>query len=511
MFSRINSLGVYGMDSFLVQVEADITPGMYKYNIVGLPDTAVSEARDRVRSAIRNSRKYFPNAHITINLAPADVKKEGPLYDLPILVALLVSSNQLEDTLQDSAFLGELSLNGEVRPVNGVLPMIIRAREAGIRAIYIPRDNAAEGAAIDGITVYPVDTVTSLLRHLSGEQPIQPVKPADYQVLTAESNLDFSDIRGQESAKRAMEIAAAGGHNVIMIGPPGSGKSMIAKRIPTILPDMTQEESIETTKIHSIAGDLPQGVSLIRTRPFRAPHHTTSAISLSGGGVTPRPGEVSLAHNGVLFLDELPEFSRPALEILRQPMEDGRISISRVSGTVTYPCSVMVVGAMNPCPCGYLGHPTRNCSCSERAAAKYINRLSGPLLDRIDIQIEVPPVEYETISSDRKGESSADIRKRVNAARQIQQQRLKNTAAGCNAHMDEGQIHQYCVITPTARTLMKKVFEVLGLSARGHDKILKIARTIADLDGSEIIDDKHISEAIHYRSLDRKYWNRSGI
>lgn len=510
MFSRINSLGIYGMDAYPVKVEADITPGMYQFHIVGLPDAAVSEARDRVRSALRNSKKFFPSGHITVNLAPADIRKEGACYDLPILIALLVSSGQLDAGLEQSAFLGELSLSGEVRRINGVLPMLIKAREMGMKRIFIPAANRAEGAAIDGLEVYPVERVSDLLAHLTGEAPMKKVTSLPFCPELPVQQLDFSDVKGQETAKRAMEIAAAGGHNILMVGPPGSGKSMLAKRLPGILPDMTYEEAVETTMLHSIAGCLPAELSLVCSRPFRSPHHTTSPFSLSGGGSVPRPGEISLAHNGVLFLDEMPEFSRQVLEVLRQPLENGTITISRVSGTVTYPCSLMLVGAMNPCACGYFRHPTKQCSCSDKASARYLQRLSGPLLDRMDLQIEVPPVEYDTLSARSGGESSSEIRLRVNGARKRQGERLAGSGVNCNAHMTEGQLQQFCVLTEGGKALLRRVFEVLGLSARGHDKILKIARTIADLDCEEVIGEQHISEAVQYRTLDRKYFNRSG-
>lgn len=511
MLSKVKSVGIFGLHTFPVETEVYVSSGKYRFDIVGLPDAAVNEAKERVWAAVKNSGFAFSNNHITVNLAPADVKKEGSLYDLPIFIAIIYSIRKTAVDLTDCAFIGELSLAGDVRSVNGVLPMVLEARSAGIKRMFVPFANVSEASVVDGIDVYGVKNVKQLLLHLENKEPgewgeLVPVEKLKYVPATAaETMLDFSDVKGQQAAKRALEVAAAGGHNFLMVGPPGSGKSMLAKRIPGILPDMTFEESLETTKIYSIAGLLKRGEGLVRSRPFRSPHHTVSSAGLSGGGAVPRPGELSLAHNGVLFLDEMPEFSRSAMEVMRQPIEDGKITISRVAGTLTYPCSVMLVAAMNPCPCGYLGHPTRRCTCSPQAAEKYVSRVSGPLLDRIDIQVEVPPVNFEELTEkDTHEESSAEIKARVDNARRIQAERFKGTSTTCNAKMTPAQTREFCEMTPVAKGLLKGAFDRLGLSARAYDKILRVARTVADLDGSDIIDVKHISEAIRYRSYDRK-------
>ena len=507
MIVQMNSMGLYGITPYTVSIETDITRGVSCFDLVGLPDVAVRESRERVRSAIGNCGFEFPQRRIIVNMAPADIRKSGSHYDLPILLSILIANGALEKCPPDTAFIGELSLGGEVRPIDGILPMAIQAKENGIKQFFVPADNAAEGATVEGISILPVKHVLDLVRHLRGQKPILPVPhtlPTKEELVYP---VDMGDVKGQDYAKRALEIAACGGHNLLMIGSPGAGKSMLAKRLPTILPDMTFDEMIETTKIYSVAGMLEKGRSLLTHRPFRSPHHTVSSAGLTGGGSNPRPGEISLAHHGILFLDELPEFNRNTMEILRQPLEDGYVTISRASSTLTYPCSIMLVAAMNPCPCGYFGHPTRPCTCSKPTVAKYLSKISGPLLDRLDLHVEVPPVDYHALSSTQPEESSETIKQRVDAVRRIQQERFKDSGISDNAHITSAAIAQFCPMDDAAQTTLKNAFDRLGLSARGYSRLLKVARTIADMEQSEVIRRSHIFEAIQYRTLDRKYWS----
>ena len=499
MICSVKTLGVTGIRGNVVTAECYISNGLPGFDIVGLPDAAVKEARDRVRAAAKSSGLSFPVSRITVNLAPASLKKAGTHYDLPILLSILAASGAVRRPRSGSAFLGEVSLDGTIRPVSGVLPMAIAARQAGIEYLFVPAENAAEATLARGPGVIPVRTVSELVRGLNGEVVLSeepPWVPNRGEV----PGMDFKDVLGQENVKRALEVAAAGSHNVLLIGPPGSGKSMLSKRLPSILPDMTWEESLEVSQIYSVMGMLDKDQPLITRRPFRAPHHTVSNAGLAGGGSNPRPGEISLAHKGVLFLDEMPEFRKDTLDMMRQPLEDGQVTISRISGSVTYPAEFMMVCAMNPCKCGWYGDPSGRCRCSEAAVESYRSRISGPMLDRIDIVVEVPAVHFEDLRRRSEAEPSSEIRKRVNAAREIQNRRFGGGGM-CNARMGPSEMREYCALSEESAALMKDAFEAMGLTARSYDRILKVARTVADLDGSESIEPEHIAEAIQYRAV----------
>ena len=509
MLSKLKSFGLIGINGYPVDVEVDLNYGLPGYYVVGLPDASIKEGKDRIHSALKNSGFEYPLYRITVNLAPADLKKEGPIYDLPIAIGLLAATDQIPvSSPDDYIILGELSLNGDVRKVNGILPMLISARENGFKKVIIPEQNKVEASFIEGLEVFAVKSLNQTVAFLKGEEMINPVQVSSYEdkIKQAVVPNDFCYIKGQKTAKRALEIAAAGGHNVIMIGPPGSGKTMLAKSFPSILPDLTFEEALEVTKIHSVAGTLDGRQGIVLTRPFRAPHHTTTNVTMVGGGRTSKPGEVSLAHNGVLFLDETPEYPRTIIESLRQPLEDRVITVSRIAQTVEYPADFTLLASMNPCPCGYYGSKLHECKCTPMQIHNYLNKLSGPLLDRIDLQIEVDAINYSDLKDQTIEETSSEIRKRVSKAREIQNARFAGLTIHSNSAMNTALVKKYCKLSSECEKVFERAFETLNLTARAHDRILKVARTIADLDGSEDILLKHLVEAINYRSLDRKYW-----